>query len=133
MQRGETKKSLRLKQKGISTPAGLDLLTAFLQRFMHWDRPGRGRLNLALKPLLLLVKPEPRSPEVLESLRQPREPIKVSPRSRHEAEVTGQGHGRDVAAANNHLLPHDIIISCLSPNLAADTFNSVPKRIQTFI
>lgn len=87
-QGGRNKKSLRSKQKGISTPAGLDLLTAFLHRFMHWDGPGRGRLNLALQPLLLLVKPEPRSPE---AVGQPREPIKVSPRSRHEAEASAPG------------------------------------------
>lgn len=85
----ENQKSLRSKQKGISTPAGLDLLIAFLQRFMHWDRPGRGRLNLVLQPLLLLVKPEPRSPE---AVRQPREPIKVLPHSRHEAEASAPGN-----------------------------------------
>lgn len=87
--RGQKQKIIMVEAKGHFHPAGLDLLTAFLQRFMRWDPPGRGRLNLALQPLLLLVKPEPWSPE---AARQPREPIKVSPRSRHEAEASAPGN-----------------------------------------
>lgn len=46
-------------------------------------------------------------------------------KQRRRLQVTGQGHGGDVAAADNHLLPHDIMISCLSPDLhrAADTLH----------
>lgn len=46
-------------------------------------------------------------------------------KQRRPLQVTGQGHGGDVAAANNHLLPHDIMISSFRPNLhgAADTLH----------
>lgn len=73
MQGGGNKKIITVEAKGHFHPCWPGSSHAFLQRFMHWDRPGRGRLNLALQPLLLLVKPEPRSPE---AIRQPREPIK---------------------------------------------------------